>query len=222
MAISIEKFKVESRIAVCLYKHRGIVEAVAAELNVDASYVKRVADKLKKKRRRDVGFNVAIMIMETIYMGYEQRVAHLNECINKLRHVEEADVSICCNAITKEEEEGGQQIIRCLKCKNTTHIHHIHKPQIYKLIQEFGQELREEDKHLLEFADKMGFTLKDPVPQNLYRQNIVVVGDPNQAKRLPSDQDRTIVKEIEQMDPMERQRMRKRLEQAIEEGDITD
>lgn len=222
MTISIEKYKAICRITVSSHKHRGNVEAIAKELNLDDDYVRQVVLKIKKRTKRDVAYTLAIMIMETIYVGYQQRVAHLNECLNQLRGAEEADVSACCNAITQEKEEGNEKFLYCRKCNTKTHLHHIHRSQIYKLIQEFVTELREEDKQLLEYADKMGFTGREEAPQNIYRQQIVVIGDQKPSKHEMTERDKLVMKEIEELTPIERRRVASKLVKEITKGEIVE
>jgi hypothetical protein len=222
MTTSFEKQKVELKIATSFYKHRGNVDDVSSELGINPSYIKKVTDKLRRRMRRDVATQVAVQIMQTIHVGYQQRTTHLTECLNKLRDVEDVEVSFCCNAPTYQKEEGGQSVLRCLKCSKVAHLHTMNKPQVYRLVQDFVRELREEDKLLLEFADKMGFTLREQVPTNIYRSNVLVLGDKKPARDVMSDEDRTLLKEFDKMTPMERQRTRRVLEKKLLEGDVED
>jgi len=217
-SFNIKKFNLDNRIALSFYKHRGDVEAVAEEIRVELPYVKKITSKLKRKIKRDVASHLAMSIMSEIWMGYKQRVEILSECVNELRGAESAEVSLCCSAPVRVNQDGSEFPSTCLKCGNPTHTHVIHKTSIYSTIQKFVSELREESKHLGEFAKMMGFTLVDmtPPPQQVYKQNIIVLG--SEGKDL-STEDRQRVMEVDQMTGMERQTVRRKIERSVVEGE---
>lgn len=221
MTTGIEKFRVDNKICVSFWKHRGNIEAISNETDIAIEYVKKVTDKLKRKMKKDVSYNIAFHIMETIHIGYQQRVAHLNECLNKLRNVEEVDVSLCCNAPTKPGEEANEPVIFCLKCSKKTTIKRVQKIEIYKLVQEFTRELREEDKLLVDFADKMGFTTREELPANIYKQNIIVMSSKKEKESYKlSEEDEGMLQDITTMTPIERRRMARNLEKSLLEGEV--
>jgi hypothetical protein len=209
MSNSLEQIKLESAITVAFYKHRGDVSAIAQELQISFDYIRRVTDKLRRKMKRNVSVDISVSIMQTLWMGYLQRTSYLNECLAQLKGKEVAEVSLCCNKPVKWTDTGDQRICMCLKCGKSTHIHTIQKKEIYELIRLFSVELREEDKNLVDFADKMGFTFAEKPPV-IKEGPVFVLGNMSIA-----EDDKSIVSKFENMKPIEREKIRKELEQNL-------
>lgn len=222
MSDSIEQYKVTTRVASELYKHRGDVQAVAEATGFDSAYIRKLAKKLKGKLQHDVAFKTAIMIMESVWVGYYQRTNHLNECLAQLRGKEEAEVSMCCDQPVQVKEEGGKEVTRCGKCKVICFTHVIGKAKIYNMIIRLIEQLREEDIHLINFAEKMGFTVREEQAPNIFKQNILYLGE--DARRPKSEvkvelsmtdaETRRVIEE--DLTPMERHKLRKKIDAQIE------
>ncbi len=79
---------------------------------------------------------------------------------------------------------------------------------IEELFGDIITQLREEDKSLVNFADTMGVTEKEP-PAPILKQNILVVND----RQGQIDPD--VAKEFDTLSPRDREKARKRLESYI-------
>jgi len=99
--VNIEKFKLHERIKISYLKHRGNILAVVEELGVDAGYVRRVAEKIKGRERRDVDFLMANDLMQCILMGYESRVRHLMHMLSTLDQREQVRLSYVVTQLWK-------------------------------------------------------------------------------------------------------------------------
>lgn len=208
MSDSIEKIKLDSAITVSFYKHRGDIGAIATELDLPFDYIKKIVNKLKVRMKRDVSLYLSVAIMQTIWTGYQQRTAYLNTCLSQLKGKESADVSLCCRAPVKLKEEGTAMNYYCLKCNSRAHAQRIEKGEIYSLIMNFTNALREEDKTLMDFADKMGFTFAEKPP-------IIQEGPTFVFNELNvSPDDKGVIKKLEGLTPVERERIRKKIEKG--------
>gem|GEM_PF-6422058 len=76
------------------------------------------------------------------------------------------------------------------------------------------QEMREESLHLMQFAEKMGFVVKSPVPVTK-NQNFILVDNRASGKEAPIPIDTQTCHQIENMAPMEREGLIKRLEGLV-------
>lgn len=207
---NLEKFKLEGKVSLSLIKHRGNVSLVSSETKVPIEYVEKIYGKIKGKMKRDAGYWMSVFIMEKYLLGYEQRTTHLTEILNKFRCTEQANVSICCDAPLDVRRIENEDIPFCLKCGKRAYPHDIMKDRIFELSKEYIEQLREEDKLLLEFAAKMGFTQQEGAPTNVFRNNIVVLD----GKKKSSEDDK-VMKRLGTLSPKESQRLRNALEKEL-------
>ncbi len=205
MTTDMARFEVESRIHVALLKSRGDVMQAAKLTGYPAAYVYRMARKLKEKRKRDVSVWVADSIMETILVGYEQRLAYLQRCLQLLEGKEEAYVSVCCNDPVQLVQPRRTRYWECVKCGKKAGVELQTRGGVFNLILSTIAALREEDSSLVEFADKMGFTNRVPTPIQDNRQNLFVFTNGK------ATIDATLAKQIEEKTPLEREKIRKEL-----------
>lgn len=219
MSTNLAKLNLDSKIAVSFYKNRGDIVAVCREVkDVNSSYIEKVMNKMRKRLQRDVAYYLSVSIGGAIWSGIQQRTAHLTECLNKLRNAEEAEVSACCDAPISLVLEGSEFAIYCRKCNKRASTHVIQRSRILEIVLTFIQELREEDRFSLDFAEKMGFTLKESLPPApVFKQNILVVGD---KQVLFSGEERGILEELDKLGPQERQRARRTLERKLIESGV--
>jgi len=206
VSINIEKFKAEEKTRLCLMKHRGNVSLAGRELDIPVEFVKKVAHRMKEKCTRDVSYFIATNLMQHILLGYQQRVSYLEECLRILRGKEESLISSCCSFPVKRR--GRTRITyECLKCGKPCSVTIIDKNEIYNLKFRVIEMLREEDRALVDFADKMGYTNKDYTPASTVKQNILVMNKP--------DLDSSVAEDLQNLRPMDREKVRKRLEKHI-------
>jgi len=208
--MNIEKFKVEETIRISYLKHGGNILKVSEELQLDTAYVKKITDKYENAQRRDVDRLVANDIAKYVLLGSEQRKNRLIDIINTLADDEKIYLSSCCHVPVREHSFDGEVYYICKSCNETCEIELSTKDAIYKLILRYNEQLREEDKLLIDFADKMGFTNKEEPPVTKVTQYSVTL--PSNSKNLLNDE---TIKDIEKMVPAERERLRKSIESRI-------
>lgn len=214
MTTGIEKFKLEERVRLTYLKHRGDILKVAEELELPLEYVRKIGDKIKKKCRRDVAYLVSTTMMEQLILGHSQRIQYLVECLDSLKDKEEAVQSLCCKApVEMRIVRRWKEEFFCLDCGKICFVKIVTKTSIYDLKYKAIEMLREEDVALVTFAEKMGYT--DKKPDNIYRvtQNVAIIGD-------TTDKDKQIVRDLRDLSPRDRQKIRKSIEQKVfEEGE---
>jgi hypothetical protein len=209
------KYELYDKIKLSYLRHRGNASEVAVSLSLPIDYVRKVCGKFKKDESRDVSVRISNLLMQHVLLGYESRVRNLQDMLDKLAGREQISVSNCC----KKPVDMQEGAIRCLGCgKVLTSVMLIDRETIYKLRQELVVSLRDEDKFLVDFAEKMGYTKRPPVePAPSFQQKnyqfVFKKGD------LPEDL-KEVMGDIRQMSPMDREKFRKRLEQQVVEGDI--
>ena len=210
--MNIEKFKTEEKVRLALLHHRGDVTKVAAELSMDLAYVKKCATKFATRQKRDIDRLVANDIMMHVLLNVDQRYRYIKDSLDSLRAKESSEVSGCCGYVmyTKDDK------LTCGKCneavKTTKVLTHT---GIHAIMLDYLRELRDDDRIIVDFADKMGFTNKiAPVPGTIIKIDIMVIGD--------SPEGRAIIGKATGMMPMEREKLRKDLERHIISADVID
>lgn len=204
---NIEKFRLESKIRVAFFKHRGDVVRIADELGIDIRYIEKIVCKIKRRKKRDVSYWLATSIMELIHIGFTQRTLRLSNFCNELENERYAEVSMCCSEPVKREQSDSTP--KCLKCDKECRTKTVSRAGVITLIDKLHISLREEEKQLADFAVKMGFLGKEELPKPpIVKQDVFVLG---------GGVDRKIVDGIDELSPMEGERLRKSLETAITE-----
>jgi len=166
---NIQKYVLEEKIRLLHAKHRGNILAMSEESNLSIEYVRKIANKIKKKCSRDVSYLISQTLMEHILEGHRQRVSHLEDSLRNVDSLSPKGIGLKLAVI---------------------------------------ESLRLEDVALVSFAEKMGYTNKEQVPNQKIEQNIIYF--PNVGKR-----DVAIADEIANLPPRERERIRKELERKI-------
>ena len=188
-------------------------------MNIPAEYVKKISEKIKRQTKHDVGFWVANSIMGNLIMGYEQRNHYLKHCLDTLEGTEVVYLSVCCRVPTDITDKEGKVLTGiCAKCGQLSRLFAAPRKEIIQLIHQTIDLLRKEDEALVGFADKMGFTNKEP-PVN---QNILMIGgdrgDDNKQKRKTVECTMEMQNDLEKLTPREREQTRKKIEQYFLEG----
>jgi len=210
---SLEELKLIERVKLSYLKNRGNAIAVATETGLSVQLVQKYIRKFRGKESRDVSVLISNTLMQQALFGYQQRTQEANDMLRYLDGSERVLVSACHTFVVKPvcDDSNGPRY-KCLKCnKEDVEVivkeqHDVMRLKIY--LMEF---LREEDKNMLEFAERMGYTNKKPdvvVQDN--RQMLVING--NGGKAVEND---PIVVEAKNMLPHEREDLRRQLKKLI-------
>lgn len=211
MSNSIAKFTLDEKIRLSYIKHRGNLIAVAQELDVPTEYVRKIGKKLKYRNKRDADYLVAQTVMMHLLEGYQQRIAYLNEALNRIHNKDAIHISNCCKAII--DTINNKTI--CMLCKQECKPIWQTSGEIQKLRIDLIKQLRAEDAALANFAEKMGYSNNEPAP--VYKQNVVVLGRNDNRKHIDNSEviDSETQKRLSDLKPIDREKMRKQLEQEI-------
>lgn len=220
--MNIEKLKFLEKVKIAALKHRGDANLVLQELGLpntpdNYSLIKKFLKKIKKEEERDVATLISHNLMQHIFMGYNQRVRYIQEMLVYLNGKEEIKLSLCCNYPVKEKEGN----FFCLKCHKKAEVEVLDKFEIMKMKMNLIEELRAEDKALVEFAERLGYTNKkeDESLVKNFQQNILYVkGDDDFFKKMTGEERETLI-EISKLPPLAREAVIRRLEKMVyEEG----
>lgn len=221
MGQSIEEYKLTEKIKLSYLRHRGNVLAISEELQLPVDYVKKMVLKFKGKESRDVATLISHNLMSHVMLGYESRVHNLMEMLKMLDGRDKNKISVCCEAPVRRYEETiafGYEDYECLACHLKCEVKILDKEAIIELRLGVLEQLREEDRALVEFAERMGYTNKEPTqPAPYINQNFVVVRDRNKA-----GDDAEVVKELKRLSPMERDILVEKLTKAMTEKTTVD
>lgn len=213
--MNINKFKEEARIRASIFRHRGDVIAVSKELGLDIQFIKRFSDKIKKQTKYDVSFWVANSIMANLLMGYEQRNLYLKRCLDLLDKEAEKSVSSCCGADIELIRENGKILCGfCKKCEQECGIEKKLQTKIIKMVQDTISLMRQEDEAMVSFADKMGYTDKQPD----IKQNILLINGNSRGegrKAVDCQIEDSTRENLNSLSPREREMTRKQIEKYI-------
>ena len=151
---------------------------------------------------------VANDIMQLILSGMMQREHIYLTYLNNLKGKETVRVSLCHGVPVKEiSSDSGETYYDCLECDKSCGTKVVEQLAIHGLVLKYNEQLREESKFLVEFAEKMGYTNRVELPTTKITQfNIAVQGD-NLGKDVLTD--------IKKLTGPERQQLRRKLEQQI-------
>jgi hypothetical protein len=143
--------------------------------------------------------------MSHILLGVKSRTAHLMEMLSSLEKTEKPVLSVCCSSPVRVKKDSTD--LECLKCFAKCEVTTVPKASIYNIKSNIIEQLREEDKSLIDAATKMGYTNKiEQPPAPIFKQNILVVDGGVSPKMQQS---------IEQLPPMEREKLLERLKKEM-------
>jgi len=212
MSTGIEKFKLEEKVRISFLKHRGNVLKVAEETSVPVDLVKKISKKMKTRAKRDIDYMISNGIMGHLFMGVEQRVSYLKKCLDEIENKITEVLSPCCKGPALEiPSDDGTIYYECQVCqKNCVPIVRTNIGVI-ETLHETLRELREEDKSLVEFAEKLGYTNKEPEQVTKITQNNMYLGTQPSSKEIPGE----IQRQAENLSATDREQARKRIEAEI-------
>lgn len=202
MALSHEKWKMEERIQLSVFKHRGNVALVSKECDIPYDFAMYVCNKIKKRQDRDVKLLVAGHIVGTLLLGRESRIQYLTTMLNALEGKDSIELSACCKSIRVIKP--GDDIPVCLRCGKEANWYIEHQRGIYDLRITLLQELREEDRLMMEFADKFGYTAKGTADNMVYKDERKYININGQGASCLPDKQRLLLEEAGKLSPIER------------------
>jgi hypothetical protein len=196
---SAEEYRLIEKVKLSYLKNRGNIITISDELSLPIEYVKKLVKKFKGKESRDVSTLIANTLMQQMMFGYESRVQHLMSTLKELEGRQLLKVSVCCEA-PLDTIEGTLPI--CCGCNKEAKIKEIDKEGIIDLKLGILAQLREEDKTMMEFAVKMGYTQQKELPaqNNITQHNVIFMGKDNKI----NEQDEKVVKDLVSLSALER------------------
>jgi hypothetical protein len=207
--VRLEEWKVLERIKISYLKHRGQTLDIAEETNLPIEYVKKQVEKIEKKESRDVSTRIANNLTSIILQGIQSRTIRFMEELKSLEGREQNLLSACCSYPVRESIVDNLTLYTCLKCDKQCNAVLADKITIYEMKNQILVQLREEDRFIIEMAERMGYTNK-PIegPSTIIQvkqQNLV----------LNTDEDKKIAADYSQLKPMDRELLIEKLRKEI-------
>ena len=214
----IERSQLENKICLSAYSRRGNIEKIVKDTGATTEFVQKTLKKLKKTMDADVKYNLAYMIMGSVWTGFNQIESTMGEAFSKLQDDMYVQLTVCCHhrpytALVEEHE-----VVKCGKCdriRSQEQLYQAPNMSTFAMMAKYDDQLRKHYETLIKFAESMGFTAEKG-PSTVIKQNNVILVDGN--KKLPNAPDCLSdgeVKEIESMLPVDRDRMIKRIESKV-------
>ncbi|MHA1289829.1 MAG: hypothetical protein ACTSPB_20815 [Candidatus Thorarchaeota archaeon] len=221
---SIVKREFEEHVRYLLLRFPRDLKRVAKEAGeyvgrlVPVEEVVRIRKRFKAHQDKDVSLWVACNLSREILQSSHQRKAKLDAMYEMWDGKEEVEVSLCCKApVQKLEPMQGAPYFRCLKCDETCSIKVVKDLSLERLKMDILREMRTESELLLRFAKEMGFTASEGPPQQITKNtNFVLVGNSNKSSQSSVSVDAEVAQKIDDMSPVERERVIKQLEKMSE------
>jgi hypothetical protein len=184
--------------------------------------VMKIKRRFRQKQDKDVRFWVSCSMSQLMIQGTQERLAKLEAIYEHWDGLEDMRVSTCCGYPTEEHEDmAHNKYYRCLRCHQTCKITTTHQQDVEKLKIKLVQEMRKESEHIMKYAKTMGFTPNAGESENpaVVHKNFVYVdakqGDSKGPVQLPISAEEA--KRVEEMEPMERTQLTRKLEALLEE-----
>jgi hypothetical protein len=219
MSTGIEKFRAIETFRLCWLKHRGNVIAACEELGWPIEIGRQYAAKISKKVDRDVSYGVSQSIMMQLVIGWESRVRHLYDMLSSLKEAEKQIVSCCCSFPVEPFKIRRKQRYKCILCGQECKIKNVGVPKVFDVQYRTLSMLQEEDRAIVEFAKKMGFVNPDAPHPSFVRNQVLVV---NAKEKKGIEQEEPFVQNVDRLPPMEREKLRKSIENYIKQGEPED
>jgi len=210
-----DRLNAELKIKVAYLKHRGDYNKIVSDTGYPREFVMRTCARIRKRQERDTSLLIADNIMQTILLGYESRTLRIHEMLDTLESRECLILSTCCRSpIAFGSESENMHKKYCIKCGRTTEGIVATQAEIYGIKQELIAQLREEDKAMVDFAEKMGYTQRIGSAVPILKEKPQQLQN-NQQKALSGPVDVQIMEGIRQLRPMQAEKLIKRLEKKI-------
>lgn len=205
--MNLEQFKLAEKIKLSYLMHRGDAIKVSSDLSLPLDIINKYIKKFKKQEERSVSELISNNLMQTILLGYNSRVSILYDTLNSLKGREQLKISVCCEAPVIAHPEQKDAFL-CAFCSKNAIVKLLDKEGIINLKLELLAQLRDEDKALVDFAGKMGYTQKEETPVQKIQQNFLVLND-------TKDLNNKIVQDISNLGAIERDILAEKLQKEI-------
>lgn len=215
MSNQITKFQLEEKIRRLYFKHRGNLNAIIEETGLDEEYIRKVTNRIRKKFKHDVSFEIACFVTEALLSGREQRLVILEDRLREILQ-KKSVVSLCCGYPIAIHEYGGSTWFRCKKCQQnceTTETDQVNDNTLIKFI----DRMRKEDELIGKFLATMGIIAKNPdLPIEEGRKNLPEnpTIDIEVEEELPPAEQKLIQK-LKLLDPSDINRIRRLVESEV-------
>jgi len=218
----IERSQLENKICLSAYSRRGDIEKIVKDTGATKEFVQKTLKKLKKTIDTDVKFNLAYMIMGSVWTGYNQIEATKGEAFSSLQDDMYIRVSICCNRRTYVDVVDEQKLVKCGKCdrlRTSEQLYQAPNMGIFGMMAKYDDQLRKHYETLIKFAESMGFTAEKGPSTVIKQNNVILVDDSKKLAAAPDCLNESEIQEIEEMLPVERDRLIKRIESKVMDDD---
>jgi len=218
MTFSVEKYRQEEKVRIELVKQRGDIIRVSENLNLPLDYVEKINKKLCGLRKRNVSVFAQNKLMEYLLSGSESRIRQLMDMLHYLDSFPDGEVSSCHRAMVIKDfslPQDDPNRIRCQSCGNPCQVRTMSVSERMTLKQELIEKLRVEDEHVVNYAEKLGFTEKkdEPVVKiDMKQQNLIVDGS-----RI-SGELKVVLSKDGPLTGMDREQIRKAVERKLIEA----
>jgi len=221
---SLDKFVIHEKIQESWERHGGDLLKVQRETKYDLGYIRRVTDclKLKFDGYRDA---VAWNIYKNITFYHRANLRQYNDILGRMMGRDQLDVSMCCDSPVKatapgqkdKQQEEITEKVFCLLCRKGCYTKVWDRPMIAELELKICKQRLDEFLAIIDAATKLGFVAKAgealpvaPPPGGFtaYKPNVLIVTD-------KSGDRKEIFQEFGQLDPMDAERVIKKLEYRL-------
>ena len=194
--------------------HRGNILAISEETGYPLEVVRKEVDKIKKHTKRDMTFLAAQGILNHVILGHKSRVLHLHKSLELLEGKEKVILTGCCRVPVIEKKIRRKVTNYCFNCKKECIAILQDKLSVYDVRNKLIESLREEDKALVDFAKRLGFINPDAPLPPLVRNEVMVLQN-QQTPSKPDGLNQDTIALIQNLPPIDREKIRKQLELFI-------
>lgn len=209
MKFNENKIRVEEKARLSLLKHRGDMSKVVEETGLDYKYIQRKYAKMRAEMKKNPSVYLANSLLQNILSGHEQRLLHYKAMLDNLDNADFVLVSSCCKAPIRRHRVRRENHMFCTFCNTRTSSTRLNMTELRKDVLE---SLRGEDEALIKFAESLGIVAKaieEPTGGTFNQTNILVTNSKHK------NVNKSMAEIMENMEPMERAKLRKGLEKTI-------
>jgi hypothetical protein len=192
---------------------KRVAKEASEYFGTEISYteVSHMQRRFRESQDKDVSLWVACNLAREVLHTSFQRQAKLEAMYQAWDGKESAEVSLCCSApVEKKEPMQGSAYYRCMKCDNTCKTKHIAKVELEKLKITIIREMRKESEFIMKFAKTMGFAAPSESKNVVKNTNFIYQSSEKSSSNKGVDHE--VAKKLEEMTPIERERVIKSLE----------
>lgn len=225
----LERFKLKERVKLSYLKNWGDILKVHEETGLPIDLIRKEIRKIRGKEKHDVSILISHTLMQYMFSRSGYREKQLQDLFDQLKIRSIVTASNCHTAPFRSN-----QVIQpdgttattytCLRCNQLCFPIETTQNELFDKLITIVSELREEDKTLITFAEKMGYTKissdNSAVKIEDKRQYLFVNGSRYPAE-APHDVQKALT-EAAALSPMDREIIRKSLEKRIYDEEKND